>query len=149
MLFRGNTMKQEVVIFIPPKKGQGYLMSPWPPLSGISGLSFDSPFLSPLFFSFFFFFFFFLCLVLLHSLSGHFSANGPFSWLFYPEDSLTLFSKRVRLFDIVLVGQLGDDSLCVIFAGCCHMALVFGHPCIYRILTFFLLLLSIKKIWYW
>ena len=41
-------------------------------LSGISGLSFDSPFLSPVFFVFF-------CLVLLLFLSCHFSANGPFS----------------------------------------------------------------------
>ena len=39
-------------------------------LSGISGLSFDSPFLSPLLF---------FCLVLLLFLSCHFSANGPFS----------------------------------------------------------------------
>ena len=54
-----------------PKGGQGWLMSP--PLSGISGLSFYSPFFSP--HSFF-------CLVLLLFLSCHFSANGPFSWLF-------------------------------------------------------------------
>ena len=46
----------------------------WPPLSGISGLSFDSPFLSPLLF---------FCLVLLLFLSCHFSANGPFSLLFF------------------------------------------------------------------
>ena len=38
--------------------------------SGISGLSFDSPFLSPLLF---------FCLFLLLFLSCHFSANGPFS----------------------------------------------------------------------
>ena len=38
---------------------------------GISGLSFDSPFLSPLLL--------FFCLVLLLFLSCHFSANGPFS----------------------------------------------------------------------
>ena len=42
-------------------------------LSGISGLSFDSSFLSPLLF---------FCLVLLLFLSRQFSANGPFSWLF-------------------------------------------------------------------
>ena len=41
------------------------------PLSEISGLSFDFPFLSPLFF----------CLVLLLFLSDHFSADGPFSVL--------------------------------------------------------------------
>ena len=42
---------------------------PPPPLSGISGLSLDSPFLSPLLF---------FCLVLLLSPSCHFSAHGPF-----------------------------------------------------------------------
>ena len=48
-------------------------MSDVPLLSGISGLSFDFPFLSPIavFVSF--------CLVLLLFLSCHFSANGPFS----------------------------------------------------------------------
>ena len=39
-------------------------------LSGISGLSFDSPFLSPLVF---------FCLVPLLFLSCNFSVNGPFS----------------------------------------------------------------------
>ena len=42
-------------------------------LSGISGLSFDSPFLSPVLL-------FLLCPLALSVLS--FSANGPFSWLF-------------------------------------------------------------------
>ena len=51
-------------------------------MSGISGLSFDSPFLSPLLF---------FCLVLLLFLSCHFSANGPFSWLFPPENSQIFF----------------------------------------------------------
>ena len=46
-------------------------MSGVSPLSGISGLSFDSTFLSP-FFSF--------CLVLLCFLYCHFSANDPFSF---------------------------------------------------------------------
>ena len=49
-------------------------------LSGISGLSFDSPFLSPLLL--------FFCLVLLLFLSCHFSANGPFSWLFFLKKTL-------------------------------------------------------------
>ena len=69
-------------------------------LSGISGLSFDSPFLSPLLF--------FFCLVLLLFLSCHFPANGPFSWLF--SRKLKHFSLRVRLFCMALVEQLGDDS---------------------------------------
>ena len=41
-------------------------------LPGISGLSFDSPFLSP---------FLFFCLVLLLFVACHFSGNGPFSRL--------------------------------------------------------------------
>ena len=57
-------------------------------LCGSSGLSFDSPFLSPLFFLSFFLFFFF-CLVLLYFLSCHFSANGPFSWLFFLSKNLS------------------------------------------------------------
>ena len=62
----------ETVVFCPPppppstpKGGQG--MSDVSPLSGISGLSFDSPFLSPLLF---------FCLVLLLFLSCRFSAIG-------------------------------------------------------------------------
>ena len=68
-------------------------------LSGISGLSFDSPFLSS---------FLFFSLVLLLFLSCHLAANGPFSWLF--QKTLKYFSLRVRLFCMALVEQLGDDS---------------------------------------
>ena len=50
----------------PPKGGRGCLMSP--PLSGISGLSFDSALLSPLLF---------FCLVLLPFLSYRFLPAGP------------------------------------------------------------------------
>ena len=57
-------------------------------LSEISGLSFDSHFLSP---------FLFFCLVLSLFLPRHFSANGPFSWP---------FSLRVRLCCIAVVKQL-------------------------------------------
>ena len=53
-------------------------------LSGISGLSFESPFLSCLSF---------LCLVLLLFLSGHFNANRPFSCLFV-RLVLSTFSPR-------------------------------------------------------
>ena len=52
---------------IPPKGGRGCLMSS--PLSGISGLSFDSTLLSPLLF---------FCLVLLPFLSDRFLPAGPF-----------------------------------------------------------------------
>ena len=64
------------------------------PLSGISGWSFDSPFLSPLFF---FSLVLFLC---------HFSANSPFSWPF----SRNFSNFFVRLFCMALVKQQGDDS---------------------------------------
>ena len=63
------------------------------PLSGISGLSFDSPFLSPLL-SF--------SIVLLLFLSCHFSANGPFSWLFPENSPANIFWLKVRLFGNVL-----------------------------------------------
>ena len=52
--------------------------------SGISGLSFDSPFLSPLLF---------FCLVLLFFPFCHFSANGPFAGPFPPENSKTFSVK--------------------------------------------------------
>ena len=76
-------------------------MSDVPLLSGISGLSFDSPFLSPLLF--------FFCLVLLLFLSCHFSANGPFC-SFFLQKTLKYFSLSVRLFSMALFEQLGDDS---------------------------------------
>ena len=65
----------------PPKGGQGYLMSP--PLSRISGLSFHSPFPSPLLF---------FCTVLLLFLSCYFSAIGQFSWLSF-QKTQTFFVK--------------------------------------------------------
>jgi len=72
-------------------------------LSGISGLSFDSSFLSPHLLVFF-------CQVLMLFLSCHFSANGPFFWLFSRKLSNNYVSLRVRLFCMALVEQLGDDS---------------------------------------
>ena len=57
------------------------------PLSRISGLS-VMPLSQLLFF----------CLVLLIFLSCHFSVNGPFSGLFFPESSQFLLLLRVRLF---------------------------------------------------
>ena len=56
-------------------------------LSEISGLSFDSPFLSP---------FFCFCLVLLLLLSCPASANGPLSWLLHSQKIL-LVPLRERL----------------------------------------------------
>ena len=59
-------------------EGRPWMSDLFTSLSGISGLSLDSPFLSPLFFSLFFSF----CLVLLLFPSCHFvSAGGPFSGL--------------------------------------------------------------------
>ena len=69
------------------------------PLCGISGLSFDSPFLSPLLF---------FCLVSLLFLFGHFFVNGPFSCLFPQGTWPTFFVKR--FFCMALAEQLGDDS---------------------------------------
>ena len=80
-------------------------------LSGISGLSFDSHFLSSLSLSFLF------CLVLLLFLSGLFSANGPFSCLFFfffyrkLNNNKTIAKGYNRPFRMALVEQLGDDSL--------------------------------------
>ena len=78
-------------------------------LFGISGLSFDSPFLTHVFLSFFFVSFFSLSflsflLILLFFLPGYFSANGPFSWLFSSR-KLKYFSLRVRLFVWLLVSS--------------------------------------------
>ena len=64
-------------------------------LSGISGLSFDSLFLSLL--SFF-------CLVLLLLLFCHFSANGPFSWLF-PKKLSNIFRWGLGFFVWLLLSS--------------------------------------------
>ena len=98
-------------------------MSDISPLSGISGLSFDSPFLSLLLF---------FCLVLLLFLPGHFSANGPFS-LYFSRKLLKYFLPRVRLSCMALVEQLGDDRWQVVCASCSHMTLVFVIMHLYNI----------------
>ena len=77
-----------------PKGGWGCLM--FFPMSGISGLSFDSPFLSPLLF---------FCLVLLLFLSCLFSHPSGFE-----KKNLKHHKLRVRLFCMALVEHLGDDS---------------------------------------
>ena len=66
----------------PPKGGRGCLMSS--PCLESQGCH-----LIPLSF----FLSFFVCLVILLSLSCHFSANGPLSWLFPPENYQTCFVK--------------------------------------------------------
>ena len=72
-------------------------------LSGISGLSFDSPFLSPLLFLF-------VCFSLALLLSGHVSSNGPFFFFsFSPEKSQTCFAK-LGILCVAVVEQLGGDS---------------------------------------
>ena len=75
-------------------------MSDVTPLSGISGLSFDSPFLSPLLF--------FLPSPLALSVLSFFllMVHSPG---FFPENS-QICSLRVRLFCMALVVQLGDGS---------------------------------------
>ena len=78
-------------------------------LSGISGLSFDSPFLSPLFFFSLSFFFFFFCLVLLLFLSCHFFLLMVHSPDFFFR-KLKYFSLKIKLFCMALVEQLGDDN---------------------------------------
>ena len=112
-----------------------------PPLSEISGLSFDSSFLSPL--SFF-------CQVLLLSLSCHFSANGP--TFFSPDNSLIFVCYELGFFCMALVEQLGDDSWKVLCAACCHVVLVFSVMHLFNI-SYCLLFLSIpflyfSLIWY-
>ena len=71
-------------------------------LSGISGLSFDSPFLSPLLLFFSALsscsFCFVIFLLMVHSPD------------IFSEKTLKYFSLRVRLFCMALVEQLGDDS---------------------------------------
>ena len=67
-------------------------------LSGISRLSFDSPFLSPLLFL--------LPSPLALSVLAFFC---PFFWLFF-QKTLKYFLLMVRLFCMALVEQLGDDS---------------------------------------
>ena len=81
-------------------------------LSGISGLSFESAFLSPLLIFFSFFLFLFLSSLLVLYVC-HFSANGLvfcFVWSFFFSRKLKYFSLRVRLFCMALVEQLGDES---------------------------------------
>ena len=71
-----------VYFLLPPEGRPG--MSDVSPLSGISGMSFDSTLLSPLLF---------FCLVLLPFLSYHFLSAGPFFSTF-PRKFFNIFIKR-------------------------------------------------------
>ena len=77
-------------------------------LSGLSGLSFDSPFLSPLLFFLFlvFLFCFSFCTVLLLFLSCHCFLLMVHSPDFNPQKPLKYFSLRVRLVCMTLAAQL-------------------------------------------
>ena len=69
---------------LPPPQGRPEMSDVFP-LSGISGLSFDSTLLSPLFF---------FCLVLLLFLSYSFSGYWSILLHFFPENSSIFFIKR-------------------------------------------------------
>ena len=69
-------------------------------MSGVSGLSFDSPFLSPLLF--------FLPSHLAVSVLSFF-CKWPLLLTFFPR-KLKYFLLRVRLFCMALAEQLGDDG---------------------------------------
>ena len=91
-----NEKEEETLVFLwrvffvhPPKGGRGCLMSP---SSRISGLSFDSTFLSLLLF---------LCLIQLSFLSCIFSANGPFSDFFSSRNFFNSFTLR-NIFFVIL-----------------------------------------------
>ena len=95
-------------------------MSDVTPLSGISGLSLDSPYLSHVLFCYLF---------LLLCLSCPFSANSPFSRRFSTHSSNDLRLTGRRFFPLFLcmapVKQLGDDSWWVARTAGYHMAPVF------------------------
>ena len=95
-------------------------MSDVSPLSGISGLSFDSTLLSPLLF---------FCLILILVMSYLFCLQVHSSKLF-PENSSIFFVKRQAK---APVQWLGDVSWQVVCAAYCHMALVFGVMHLYNI----------------
>ena len=97
-------------------------------LSGISGLSFDSPFpISSLVFSAQSSCSFCLVIFLL-------MVHSPD---FFPENSQIFFVKG-QAFLYGSCWQLGDDSWQVVCAACCHMALVFAIMHLYNILNFYI-----------
>ena len=93
-------------------------MSDVSPLSGISGLSFDSTLLSPLLF---------FCLVLIQFLSYLFLPAGPFFWtFFFSRKFFNIFHLGDRLFLYGSCLAARRSKLSVVHAACCHMALVFA-----------------------
>ena len=65
--------------------------------------------------------------------------------LFFSPENSNMFSLRVRLFCMALVGQLGDDSWCVQLAAIWHWYLPL---CIYIIFFNFVLRLSIPSVYF-
>ena len=98
----------------PPKRRPG--------VSGISGLSFDSPFLSPL---------------LLFSAQSSCSFSFVIFLLMVHSPDFSPRKLSRRFFCMALVEQLGDDSLQVVCAAYCHMALVFALIHLYNIFFIF------------
>ena len=96
-------------------------MSDVSPMSGISGLSFDSTSLSSLLF---------FCLVLLLFLSYLFFCLLAHLLNFFQKNHYFLFG--VRLFCMAPVQQLGEVSWSVVCAACCHMALVLAVMHLYN-----------------
>ena len=90
-------------LFLPPEGRSG--MSDVTLLSGISGLSFDSPFLSPLLF--------FL------------PSSLALSVLSFFQKTLKYFSLRVWLFCMALIEQLGDDSFLIFYIVSVHSFFIF------------------------
>ena len=97
------------------------------PLSGISGLSFDSTLLSPLLF---------FCLVPFLFQYGLFSACWPILLNFF-QNFFQYFSLRSRLFLYGSCLAARRSNLVGICAACCHMTLVFAVMHLYNILDFF------------
>ena len=88
-----------------PRKEAGDILCPFP-LSGISGLLFDSSFLFPLSF-FCWSSYSFSLVIVLHMVRS----SAFFSFLFlFLQKILRHFSFRVRLFSMTLVEHLEDDS---------------------------------------
>ena len=110
-------------------------MSDVTPLSGISGLSFDSTLLPTLLL---------FSLSLLLFLSYLFFSACWSILLNFSQKILQYFSLRDTLFCMVSVQQLGEVSWSVVCAACDHMALVFFFYSFMQLFfVFFKLLLSI------
>ena len=113
-------------------------MSDVSPLSGNSGLSFDSTLLSPPLVPL-------LSLITLSVLSVFcLLVHSP---ELFSQKILQYFLLRDRLFHMAPVEQPGEVSWSVVCAACCHTALVFAVMHLYTIFDF-LLLLSIPFLYF-